>query len=114
MYENGRFRLRTESDYAIIDELEEYPPIMVQMAENDDGSEPLYADRRSVLHLLNELSDTNPNEHKYFYLKYRLDKVHLENEMLRNKITELEKEIDNTWKKYEDAHGISIRNTDWY
>ena len=93
MYETGRFRLRTESDYAIIDELEGYPPIMIAQEYADDGSEPAYADRSSVLHMLNELADTNPNEERHFYLKYRLDKVHLENDRLRTQVTELEERI---------------------
>lgn len=33
---------------------------------------------------------------------------------LKKENKELQQEIDDTWKKYEAAHGISIRNTDWY
>ena len=74
IYEKGRFELR-ETDNAIIDLKGDFPPIMVQMEETDDGSEPQYADRRSVLHLLNELADTNPNEERHWYLKKMLDKA---------------------------------------
>jgi len=92
IYENGRFRLREETDYAIIDELEDFPPIMVQMEETDDGSESQYADRRGVLHLMNQLADTNPNEQRHFYLKYRLDKVHNDNDLLRKENKQLKEE----------------------
>lgn len=92
IYENGRFRLRTESDYAIIDELGEFPDIMINHVESDDGSESQYADRSGVLHLLNQLADTNPNEQRHYYLKYLLNKRHDDNEGLRNKIGRLEKE----------------------
>ena len=91
IYENGRFRLREETDYAIIDELEDFPPIMIQMEETNDGSEPQYADRRGVLHLMNQLADTNPNEQRHFYLKYRLDKVHNDNDLLRKENEQLKK-----------------------
>jgi hypothetical protein len=89
IYENGRFRLREETDYAIIDELEDFPPIMVQMEETDDGSESQYADRRGVLHLMNQLADTNPNEQRHFYLKYRLDKLYADNDLLRKENEQL-------------------------
>lgn len=93
IYENGRFRLREETDYAIIDELEDFPPIMVQMEETDDGSESQYADRRGVLHLMNQLADTNPNEQRHFYLKYRLDKVHNDNDLLRKENEQLRQKV---------------------
>lgn len=54
-YDSGRFRLRKESDYAIVDELGEYPPIMVLM-DGDGYREGQYMDRASLLHLLNELT----------------------------------------------------------
>lgn len=73
LYEHGRFSLRKE-DHAIIDELEEYPPILIQMNNPMDGSESQYADRSSVLYLLNLLADSNPNEHKHYFLKTMLDK----------------------------------------
>lgn len=44
----------------------------------------------------------------------QLQKQHRVIEEQDKRITELEKEIKDTWRKYEDAHGISIRNTDWY
>lgn len=72
-YEHGRFSLR-EEDHAIIDELEEYPPILIQMNNPMDGSESQYADRGSVLYFLNELADNNPNEHKHYFLRAMLDK----------------------------------------
>lgn len=56
-YDSGRFRLRTETDYAIVDELGEYPPIMVLM-DGDRDCEGQYMDRASLLYLLNELTDT--------------------------------------------------------
>lgn len=93
IYENGRFRLRTESDYAIIDELGEFPDIMINHVESDDGSESQYADRSSVLHLLNQLADTNPHEQRHYYLKYLLNKRHEDNERLRNEIEWLKKEM---------------------
>jgi hypothetical protein len=73
LYEKGRFELR-ETDNAIIDLKSDFPPIMIASNPVDDGSEPNYADRRGVLHLLNELADNNPNEEKYWYLKKMLDK----------------------------------------
>ena len=93
-YETGRFRLRTESDYAIIDKLEEYPPIKVTPINIVDGSESPYADRTSVLHLLNKLADTNSDEHKHFYLKYCLDKSHGENDSLRTQNELLKETIE--------------------
>lgn len=96
IYEKGRFELR-ETDHAIIDLKGDFPPIMVQMEETDDGSEPQYADRRSVLHLLNELADNNPNEERHWYLKKMLDKSWKqyheqkdENEQLKQQINELQ------------------------
>lgn len=73
LYEHGRFSLRKE-DHAIIDELEEYPPILIQIEDTCDGSESQYADRSGVLYLLNLLADNNPNEHKHYFLKTMLDK----------------------------------------
>ena len=73
IYEEGRFELR-KTDNAIIDLKGDFPPIMIASNTVDDGSEPNYAHRRSVLHLLNELSDNNPNEEKHWYLKKMLDK----------------------------------------
>ena len=61
IYEEGRFELR-ETDNAIIDLKGDFPPIMIASNTVNDGSEPNYANMRSVLHLLNELSDNNPNE----------------------------------------------------
>lgn len=58
----GRFSLRSESDYAIIDELGEIAPIMVDMKSSDDGSESGYADRSSVLKLLNNLDYASKNK----------------------------------------------------
>ena len=107
IYENGRFRLREETDYAIIDELEDFPPIMVQTEETDDGSESQYADRRGVLHLMNQLADTNPNEQRHFYLKYRLDKVHNDNDLLRKENEQL-KETINEVKTDEKQLSISF------
>ena len=107
IYENGRFRLREETDYAIIDELEDFPPIMVQMEETDDGSESQYADRRGVLHLMNQLADTNPNEQRHFYLKYRLDKVHNDNDLLRKENEQLKSQLYDC-KKDEKQLSISF------
>ena len=73
IYEKGRFELR-ETDNAIIDLKGDFPPIMIAPDTVDDGSEPNCANTRSVLHLLNELSDNNPNEEKHWYLKKMLDK----------------------------------------
>lgn len=72
IYEEGRFELR-ETDNAIIDLKRDYPPIMIASDTVDDGSEPNCADTRSVLHLLNELADNNPNEERHWYLKKMLD-----------------------------------------
>ena len=108
IYENGRFRLREETDYAIIDELGEFPPIMVQHIVETNGFESCYADRISVLHLLNELADTNPNEQKHFYLKYRLDKVHGENAVLRKRVQELETKLNETAFELLDNEIISM------
>ena len=58
----GRFSLRKESDYAIVDELDEIAPIMVDMKSSDKGSESGYADRASVLKLLNNLDNTSKNK----------------------------------------------------
>lgn len=95
IYEKGRFELR-ETDNAIIDLKGDFPPIMIASNTVDDGSEPQYADRRGVLHLLNELSDNNPNEEKHWYLKEMLDKAWTqyheqkdENEQLKEQIKEL-------------------------
>ena len=63
IYEKGRFELR-ETDNAIIDLKGDFPPIMITSNSVDDGSEPNCADTRSVLHLLNELADNNPNEER--------------------------------------------------
>ena len=73
IYEEGRFELR-ETDNAIIDLKGDFPPIMIAPDTVDDGSEPNCANTRSVLHLLNELSDNNPNEERHWYLKKMLDK----------------------------------------
>ena len=73
IYEEGRFELR-ETDNAIIDLKGDFPPIMIAHDTVDDGSEPNCANARSVLHLLNELSDNNPNEERHWYLKKMLDK----------------------------------------
>ena len=72
IYEKGKFELR-ETDNAIIDLKGDFPPIMIASDTVDDGSEPNYADTRSVLHLLNELADNNPNEERHWYLKKMLD-----------------------------------------
>ena len=98
-YDVGRFRLRVESDHAIVDELEEFPPIMVTSNNTDDGAEPCYADRLTVLHILNELADNNHDEHKFYYLKYRLDKVHAENDYLRRINKEYKETVENTLRK---------------
>lgn len=74
IYDKGRFELR-ETDKAIIDLKGDFPPIMIASNTVDDGSEPNCADKRSVLHLLNELSDNNPNEERHWYLKKMLDKA---------------------------------------
>lgn len=74
IYEKGRFELR-ETDKAIIDLKGDFPPIMIASNTVDDGSEPNCADKRSVLHLLNKLSDNNPNEERHWYLKKMLDKA---------------------------------------
>ena len=92
-YDYGRFRIRTESDYAIIDELGEIPPIMITSNSTFDGSEPMYADKSTVLHCLNELADNNHDEHKFWYLRYRLDTVQSENEYLRKKIKDMEEKL---------------------
>ena len=73
IYEKGRFELR-KTDNAIIDLKGDFPPIMIAPDTVDDGSEPNCANTRSVLHLLNELSDNNPNEERHWYLKKMLDK----------------------------------------
>ena len=100
IYEEGRFELR-ETDNAIIDLKGDFPPIMIAPDTVDDGSEPNCANTRSVLHLLNELSDNNPNEERHWYLKKMLDKSWKqyheqkeENEQLKQHNTELINKID--------------------
>lgn len=97
IYEKGRFELR-ETDNAIIDLKGDFPPIMIASNITQDGSEPSYADRLGVLHLLNELSDNNPNEEKHWYLKKMLDKAweqyheqKEENEQLKSELKVLRK-----------------------
>ena len=96
IYEKGRFELR-ETDKAIIDLKGDFPPIMIASNTVDDGSEPNCADTRSVLHLLNELADNNPNEERHWYLKKMLDKswkqyheLKDENEQLKQSIKEID------------------------
>lgn len=43
-----------------------------------------------------------------------LNKLTDENEQLKKENKELQQEIDDTWTKYENYHGMSIRNTEWY
>lgn len=95
IYEKERFELR-ETDNAIIDLKGDFPPIMIASNTVDDGSEPNCANTRSVLHLLNELSDNNPNEERHWYLKKMLDKSWKqyheqkdENEQLKSTIAQL-------------------------
>ena len=95
IYDKGRFELR-ETDKAIIDLKGDFPPIMIASNTVDDGSEPNCADKGSVLHLLNELSDNNPNEERHWYLKKMLDKAWTqyhelkeENEQLKSENIEL-------------------------
>ena len=115
IYEKGRFELR-ETDNAIIDLKGDFPPIMITSNSVDDGSEPSYADRRGVLHLLNELADNNPNEEKHWYLKKMLDKAweqyheqKEENEQLKEEIKKL-----NTFKKILDyAEKEMNERADW-
>ena len=103
IYEKGRFELR-ENDNAIIDLKEDFPPIMITSNTIDDGSEPNCADTRSVLHLLNELADKNPNEEKHWYLKKMLDKAYKqyseqkeENEQLKQRNDRQAKQLDNLY-----------------
>ena len=98
IYEEGRFELRNN---AIIDLKGDFPPVMIASNTVDDGSEPNCANTRSVLHLLNELSDNNPNEERHWYLKKMLDQSwkHYheqkeENKQLKQRIKELEQEIE--------------------
>lgn len=37
-----------------------------------------------------------------------------ENEQLKQQLKEKDDFIDEVWRKYEDAHGLSIYNTDWF
>ena len=87
------------------------------MEETDDGSESQYADRRGVLHLMNQLADTNPNEQRHFYLKYRLDKVHNDNDLLRKENEQLKernnrqaKTIDNLYSLIEKGDWTALKN----
>lgn len=57
-----------------------------EMFKHNDGVE--------ITSLLNELSEKN--------------------EQLEKRVKELETEIDDIWRKYENAHGMSLRNADWY
>lgn len=105
IYEEGRFELR-ETDNAIIDLKGDFPPIMIASNTVDEGSEPNCANARSVLHLLNELSDNNPNEERHWYLKKMLDKSWKqyheqkeENEQLKKGIAHLKNEL-----AYKDQH----------
>ena len=105
IYEEGRFELR-ETDNAIIDLKGDFPPIMIASNTVNDGSEPNCANTRSVLHLLNELSDNNPNEERHWYLKKMLDKSWKqyheqkeENEQLKKEIAHLKNEL-----AYKDQH----------
>ena len=108
IYEKGRFELR-ETDNAIIDLTGDFPPIMIASNTVDDGSEPNYADRRGVLHLLNELVDNNPNEEKHWYLKKMLDKSWKqyheqkeENEQLKSTINEVTELLSNEVDLFSD------------
>lgn len=92
IYEKGRFELR-ETDNAIIDLKGDFPPIMISSNIVDDGFEPNYADRKSVLHLLNELADNNPNEERHWYLKKMLDKAWIEYHELKEENEQLKKLI---------------------
>lgn len=74
IYEKGRFELR-ETDNAIIDLKGDFPPIMIAHDTVDDGSEPNCANTRSVLHLLNELSDKFPYYKVYFKLSPKILKI---------------------------------------
>ena len=128
IYEEGRFELR-ETDNAIIDLKGDFPPIMIAPDTVEDGSEPNCANTRSVLHLLNELSDNNPNEEKHWYLKKMLDKSWKqyheqkeENEQLKQQLKSIEDsfkfsctenhfEFNNDEIKVEDTHTeITLNN----
>lgn len=37
-----------------------------------------------------------------------------ENEQLKQQLKEKDDFIDEVWRKYEDTHGLSIDNTDWF
>ena len=98
-YDNGRFRLREESDYAIVDRLGDFAPIVIcNGCCKDNGIESGHADRVGVLHLLNELSDTNPNEQRHYFLKYRLDELYRENGNLRMTNKSLKDKIDELYE----------------
>ena len=92
IYEEGRFELR-ETDNAIIDLKGDFPPIMIAPDTVDDGSEPNCANARSVLHLLNELSDNNPNEERHWYLKKMLDKSWKQYHEQKDENEQLKKEL---------------------
>lgn len=47
-------------------------------------------------------------------LKKDVISLEKENEQLKKENKELQQEIDDTWTKYENYHGMSIRNTEWY
>ena len=86
----------------------DFPPIMIASNTVDDGSEPNCADTRSVLHLLNELADNNPNEEKHWYLKKMLDKAWTqyhelieENEQLKDALNQRTEQYDKYYKENE-------------
>ena len=106
IYEKGRFELR-KTDNAIIDLKGDFPPIMIASNTVDDGSEPNCANMRSVLHLLNELSDNNPNEEKHWYLKKMLDKSWKQYHEQKEENEQLKKELH---KIYELATVDKVRD----
>lgn len=42
------------------------------------------------------------------------EKQEKEIKKLKEKIKEYQEFIDEVWRKYEEAHGLSIENSDWY
>ena len=94
IYEYGSFKLNEKGEIiCLIDELM-MPPIHIKEYYGNE-SEGRCADKRSVLHLLNELADKNPNLHKEEYLRGLLFKAHFREESLEKENEELKKRLEN-------------------
>ena len=68
-----------------------------------------------VVKRLNELAEENEQLKDALNQRtVQCDKYYEENEQLKQQLKQKEELIDEVWQKYEDAHGMSIDNTDWF